>query len=383
MKILMLCPQFRPLTGGYERAAEVLSAVLAVRGHKVTVVTERRDRAWKREELLSGFRIRRLSCWYRKGWHGVTARTSLGLWLVRHGRSFDVWHVHQYGAPATLAVVLGKLLRRPVVLKLTSSGVEQGLAASVSALRWGGWHRWAHRQASGCVAVSQESAAEARAFGIPNERIHCIANGVDMEILQPASPEQRADMRIALGLGTAFLAVAVGRLSAEKNPLGVLAAWQRALPALPAGACLAWVGDGPERAAVDLRMRGLGIEGSVVLVGHSESVASWLAAADLFVLPSQYEGMANALLEAMACGLPSVATAVSGVSQLLGVTGAGRVVPVGDMAAFADAIVAMARDAEARTSMGRRARQVIEAGYSIDSVASQMEAVYEHIATAD
>lgn len=378
----MLCPQFRPLTGGYERAAERLSVALAERGHEVVVVTERRDRAWLRDEAHSGFRIRRLLCCYRKGWHSITAGTRLGLWLVWHGWSFDVWHSHQYGVQATLAVVLGKLLRRPVVLKLTSTGVEQGLAASVSALRWAGLHRWAHRRVAGCVAVSQESVVEAREFGIPKERIHCIANGVDTELLQPAGPDEHACARAALGLGPHFLAVAVGRLSAEKNPLGVLAAWQQALLALPAGAHLAWIGDGPERVAVEARIRELDIEDRVVLAGHSENVAIWLAAADLFLLPSRHEGMANALLEAMACGLPSVATSVSGVSQLLGVTGAGKVVPVGDMDAFGDAIVALAWDVEARMRIGRRAREVIEAGYSIDSVASRIEAVYEHIATA-
>lgn len=378
MKILMLCPQFRPLTGGYERAAERLAITLVARGHAVTVITERRDPAWPAHDDLQGVQLRRLWCVFRRGLHASTSLFSFTVWLMVHGRQFDVWHVHQYGAHATLAVGLGKLLRRPVVLKLTSSGV-QGVAAALQGLRCSRAHRWAHRQVAACIAVSAETVREARAFGIPPTRIHAIGNGVDTRVLRPATAEVQQQARRQRGLGAGLVALAVGRLAVEKNPLGMLQAWAWALPRLPSGARLVWVGDGPLRSAVEAGVEQMGLGQSVLLVGHAEDVPMWLAAADLFVLSSHNEGMANTLLEAMACGLPSVATAVSGVPQLLSESGAGRVVPIGDMAALADAIVDLATDAAARAHMGDQARATIAADYAIDVVVERMLAVYAEV----
>ena len=122
IRVLMISPQFRPLVGGYERAAERLSAALAAAGLRVVVIAERRDRAWPAVECIDGYEVRRLSCSYRRHLHTITSLLSFAGFLLRHGREFDVWHVHQYGFHAALAVALGKVLRRPVVLKLTSSG---------------------------------------------------------------------------------------------------------------------------------------------------------------------------------------------------------------------------------------------------------------------
>lgn len=374
----MISPQFRPLTGGYERAAERLSRRLAARGHEVTVITERRQDVWPRAEELDGFRVRRLWCIYRRGLHSLTALFSFAGWLISHGRSFQIWHVHQYGMHGTLSVLLGKLLRRLVVLKVTSSGT-QGLEASLLTLRAAALHTWAHRRIAACIAVSEETALEALAFGIPRARIHTISNGVDTEAFHPPTTEEREAARQSLGIAAGFVAIAVGRVAAVKNPLGMLQAWAEAIPSLPHSAKLIWVGDGPLRREVDLRISKLGLTGRVMVAGHCENVSKWLAAADAFVLPSHNEGMANALLEAMACGLPSVTTAVSGTSQLLAKTGAGIVVPTGDMTALAAALVKMASDSEARQLMGLRAREIVERAYSLSAICSQIEALYAEI----
>lgn len=374
----MVCPQFRPLTGGYERAAERLSIALVSRGHDVTVITERRDRAWAHREVMAGVHIRRLWCIYRGGLHALTSLTSLAVWLLLRGRRFAVWHVHQYGAHATVAVLLGKVLRRPVVLKLTSSG-EQGLSAALERLRLPLLHRWAHRRVQACLAVSEETLLEAKTFGLPRSRIHTIGNGVDPTLLRPADRYEREAARQALGLGSGFVAVAVGRLAIEKNPVGLINAWANALQRLPLGAQLVWIGGGPMHLEISTYLDQIGLNQSVRLAGHSDDVPLWLRAADAFLLSSRNEGMANTMLEAMACGLPCAATAVSGTRQLLSKTGAGIVVPVGDMEALADAMVVLATDPMARKRMGEQARQAILDDYSLDIVISRLEQVYKEV----
>lgn len=377
--ILMICPQFRPLVGGYERAAERLSGALAGYGCTVCVVTERRQADWPQREELDGVQVKRLACRYRPRWHMATSIASHAAWLLRHGRRFDVWHVHQYGLHATLTIILGKVLQRRVVLKLTNSA-QQGIDATLADAPFPRLQRWAHRRVDACAAVTEETMREACAFGIARERALRIPNGVDTDSFQPPAPAERDALRERLGLARdACLAVSVGRLAHEKNPLGIVEAWARARPAFRAPWLLAFVGDGPLRAAVASRVRELGLDGNVRIVGHCDRVQDWLRAADLFVLGSHNEGMANTALEAMACGLPSVVTAVSGMDALMTQTGAGLVAPPGDAAALAQRLVELHDDAPRRRAMGAAAREAILSGYSISQIAQRYLALYERL----
>lgn len=375
LRILMICPQFRPIVGGYERAAEGLSRALVGRRHAVTVVAERRQHDWPKRETFDGVELRRWWCIYRPGLHTMTSLLGLAIWLLVHGRAFQVWHVHQYGVHATLAVLLGELSGRRVVLKLTSSG-PQGLSAALGSLPMAAVHRWAHRRVAACIAVSEETTREALDFGIPTARVQEISNGVDVDALQPPTSQGRESARRSVRMGDGFIVLAVGRLAIEKNPLGLVEAWKKARPALPGDAKLVCVGDGPQRQDVQERIAKLRLTDSVVLAGHAGDVYPWYAAADVFVLSSHNEGMANTLLEAMACALPCVATAVSGTSQLLVKTRAGLVVPTGDMNALAGALVQVASDADARQTMGVRARAAVVGSYSLDVTGAQVEALY-------
>jgi glycosyltransferase involved in cell wall biosynthesis len=224
MRVLLISPQFRPLVGGYEVAAERLSVALAEAGLSVVIIAERRDRAWPAVECIDGYEVRRLSCRYRRNLHTITSLLSFAGFLLRHGREFDVWHVHQYGFHAALAVALGKALRRPVVLKLTSSGAH-GIAVSLGGGIVACILGFFHRRVTACLAVTEETRAEAICFGIPAQRVHVIPNGVDGRQFHPASPEERIAARHALELDCKRLVLFVGRLSPEKNPLGLLDAW--------------------------------------------------------------------------------------------------------------------------------------------------------------
>src|ERR1041384_7013195 len=96
-RILMISPQFRPIVGGYERAAERVSAALAEAGLSVVVITERRDHTWPATECIDGYDVRRLFCLYRRHLHVITSLFSFARFLLFHGRDFDIWHVHNYG----------------------------------------------------------------------------------------------------------------------------------------------------------------------------------------------------------------------------------------------------------------------------------------------
>lgn len=378
VRILMVSPQYRPIVGGYERAAERLSVVLAARGHRVTVIAERRNTAWLQEELIDGICVRRLWCAYRPRFHTITALASFAMFLLAEGRRFDVWHVHQYGHHAALAVTLGKVLRRPIVLKLTNTA-DQGLAHSAASGRFASLTTFLLKRATAVVALTREMVGEAKAFGISAERIHCLGNGVDTALFCSRDQTQRALLKQVLGIGASRVVLFVGRLAEEKNPQGLIQAWTAALSSLPVDWKLVFVGNGPMRDALEASVEGQCRDGSVLFAGQQNNIEQWMGAADIYVLSSRNEGLSNTLLEAMASGLPVVATRVSGISELVEEPGAGLVAAVGDMDALAQALVQLASDNTLREKMGAIGRQVISERYSIEVVAARHEDMYRRL----
>lgn len=378
LRILMLCPQYRPLVGGYERAAERLSAALVVRGHQVTVIAERRDARWPKQETIDGVSVRRLWCLYRPRFHIMTTLFSFALYLLTRGRRFEVWHVHQYGLVAALAIALGNVLGRPVVLKLSSTE-DYGLAQAAKSGRFTALLSYLFKRVAAIVTTTRETTSEAIAFGIPAERIHCLGNGVDTADFCPRDEQARAELKQQLGLGTCRVVLYVGRLSEEKNPDGLLQAWIMALPSLPVNWKLVLVGDGAMRDALDAMLSEHGLENKVVLAGQQRNIEQWLGSVDIYVLSSRIEGLSNSLLEAMASGLPVVATRVSGVGELVEESGAGLGVAVGDMTGVAKALARLASDPGLRLRMGTVGRQVIVGRYAITAVAGQHEALYRQL----
>jgi glycosyltransferase involved in cell wall biosynthesis len=375
MKILMVSPQYKPIVGGYERAAERLSVALVERGHSVTVASERRSLDWARREMENGVEVRRWFCMYRPKLHIVTSLAALFWFLLRKGRGFQIWHVHQYGLHAALAVVMSKVLRRPVILKLTSSN-QQGISRTLSQGRFPRLVTALHIRVSAIVALTRETAAEAEAFGIPASRIAVLGNGVDTQTYRPRSAAQRLALRRELGLVAPHCLVSVGRLARAKNVAGLLTAWSLAAPRLGDGWQLVIVGDGPLQATLLEQCVALGLSDSVRWAGYQSNISDWIGAADAYVMASDSEGLSNSMLEAMATGLAVLTTQVSGTVELVAEPGCGCVVPVGDMAGLAEAIVTCAADPRKRVSMGQNGRALIKKRFAINSIAAAYEGLY-------
>jgi glycosyltransferase involved in cell wall biosynthesis len=375
MKILMISPQFRPIVGGYERAAERLSKALSEKGHEVMVCAERRHAVWARKEELDGVLLHRWWCIYRPGWHILTSLAALFILLLRYGRNYNVWHVHQYGMHAALAIMMGKFLHRPVVLKSTSTK-EQGLKSVIAKGKLSVLVAALHRRSDAVVALTRETAAEAESFGIPKERIHVLGNGVDTETYRLRGEIERKQLKRQLGLGKAPVVIFVGRLTEAKNIEGLMKAWQLTVNRLPVAWQLVVVGDGPLLSTGMHLAKEFGISDSVQFVGQQPNVEQWMGAADLYVSTSWREGLSNTLLEAMATGLPVVVTRVSGVPELVEATGAGEVVETGDMEGISEALTALICNKEKRDNCRTNGRNAISRLYSIKNIASKYHSLY-------
>lgn len=378
LEVLMVCPQYRPIVGGYERAAERLAAGLAASGHRVTVIAERRDRSWSAYENAHAVAVRRLWCVHRPRLHIITSLMSFGAFLAWRGRRFDVWHIHQYGLHAAWCVAIGKLLGKPVVLKLTNSG-DESVSNVVARTRGATIVAALLRRVDAVVALTQETAREAADFGIPSERIHTLGNGVDPSSFHPRDQTERRRLRTELGLTATGVVISVGRLVDAKNPAAVLDAWARIVRGLPRGWKLAYVGDGPLEPLLTENVRAAGLEDSVLIVGQQANISEWMGASDIYVSASNHEGLSNTLLEAMSCGLPVVVTRVSGTQEIVENRGAGLAVDIGDVEALAHAITKLAHDDSLREQLGRRGRAVIEEKYSIEAVVRRHDLLYERL----
>lgn len=378
MKILMISPQFHPLVGGYERAAERLSVALAQRGHQVTIITERQKKEWPKSEDIDKVRIHRWWCVYKPGWHIITSFLGLTGFLLAKGRKFDVWHIHQYGLHAALVIAIGKVLRRPVLLKLTNTS-STGIEKVVENNRFPKISRWLHLRVSAIIALTSETAKEANSFGIPPKRIHILGNGIDINKFRPQSSKQQLLLKKKFGLENKQIVIFVGRLSEQKDVKLLLKSWAESIAKINQDWILVLIGFGPLQSELEKYANQLGINKRVKFVGMQKNVEEWLSGSDIFIQSSRREGLSNTMLEAMSSGLPVIVTQVSGTTEIVKETGAGIVVPIGDANSLANAIIKMISSDLLRQQKGAISRKVIEEKFSISKVALSHEKLYESL----
>jgi teichuronic acid biosynthesis glycosyltransferase TuaC len=234
---------------------------------------------------------------------------------IAAGRDFDLIDAHYFYPDGVAAVLLGRALDRPVVI--TARGSDLNLIADYAVPRR--WIRWAAARAAGLVAVSSGLKDRLVALGTAPERVRVLRNGVDLARFRPGD---RDAARHRLGFTRPTL-LAVGNLVALKRHRLMV----EALALLP-DADLVFVGEGPERSAVEALARARGIADRLRLFGQmpQEELPEIYGAADLLLLVSTHEGWPNVLLESMACGTPAVVSDIPGIDDIVAAPAAGRIV---------------------------------------------------------
>ncbi|WP_217169875.1 glycosyltransferase [Streptomyces sp. AC512_CC834] len=322
--------------------------------------------------------------------------------------------VHAHSAKAGLAGRLAVRGRIPTVFQPHAWSFEAvGGVAAVLAL---GWERWAARWTARTVCVSEAERLRGVRAGVRGPWT-VIPNGIDPDRFRAdAGSDTVRGVRLRHGVGPhAPLVVCVGRLCRQKGQDVLLSAWNAVLARMP-DARLVLVGDGPDRTRLTERASAYGLLGgaaaphragdpgpasgpsgppgppgppgdgpdpgedapaSVLFVGAVADAAVWYRAADLVVLPSRWEGMALAPLEAMASGRPVVVTDVDGAREGLPPALLPHcLVPPEDPSALAAAVTALLRDAPLCTSLGRRGRAHIRSAHDVRHTAAAVTAVY-------
>ncbi len=308
---------------------------------------------------------------------GYVLRNVRDLCRICRRENVDVIHCHLSDAEF-LGILAGRWcgVRRVITTLHTAAflpsrsprDVRNGLRVALTKRLY---KKWVDR----IVAVSADAAENAEAlFALDPGKIQVIRNRIDVLAFQG----QRRSGPFRTGLGVASdeaLVVCVARLVECKGQRVLLDALSRLVRA-GTRAKLLLVGDGEERLRLEQRSRDLGLTDHVIFLGNRADVADVLAVADAFVLPSLSEATSLALLEAMASGLPIVATSVPGNAAVIehGVTG--LLVPPGDDLLLAQAITLLLQDPERARELGEQAKRTAQERYDIPQSIDELEALW-------
>lgn len=231
-----------------------------------------------------------------------------------------------------------------------------------------------HSMVSGVIAVSEETAESYSGYSRRRKRIFTVPNSVDTEAY-PARVDREA-LRAELGIGSDdTVAIVVATFKRQKGHVYLVSALGSVADDLP-HLRTALVGDGELRAEIEAMVEDLGLTERVRFLGSRRDVPELLSASDVFVLPSLWEGLSIALLEAMASEVPVIATDVSGTRALISNEKTGMLVPPGDAESLEAALRKIARDPDAGLR-AQRARELVVGEYSIDSQVERLKHIFE------
>jgi glycosyltransferase involved in cell wall biosynthesis len=241
------------------------------------------------------------------------------------------------------------------------------------------FERWTSRWVSKYVAVSENvRQAAIKHLRLAPKQIITILNAIDLcPFLKPAG--ERAAIRAELGLQPNDLVVgSVGRLHRQKN-YAFFIKLAHSLSTHFKNARFVIIGDGNERQELKAQVVDLGLCGSVILAGFKADIPRILQAFDIFVLPSLYEGLPRAVMEAMTVGLPCVVTNVGGNAEAVAHGETGFVWPVGDLPNFVASLEQLLDNADLRQRMGQAGRERALRVFTADRMAGQYADLYNSL----
>lgn len=371
MKIGITC---YPTYGGSGAVATELGLFLAERGHEVHFVSyaqpfrlgQYRERVYFHEVEMDEYPL------FEHPPYSLALAVAIHDTVREH--EIDVFHVHYAIPHATSAWIAREMLAEtglPVVTTLHGTDITLvGLHPSFHSIT-----RFSILKSDAITAVSSYLKEQTvRDFGVPSERVDVVPNFVDTKVYHPGKEPCH---RETLAPDGEKIIMHISNFRAVKKVLDTVEILARVTKRVPARLIL--IGDGPERPRVQARAEELGVAEKVVFLGRHDSVAELLSCADVFLLPSSKESFGLVALEAMACGVPVVASDVGGIPEVVPHGEAGFLCPVGDVDAMADAVTDILRDEELHARLATNGLAVVAEKFTAEFVVPQYETIYRRV----
>ena len=352
----------------------------------VVVLTTATDPTLRGHDTVDGVAVSRVTVAKNSRWSAVRATLGMLIELARLLPRVDLVHIQGFSSKNILITAMAKVFARPVMVHLqTAKHDEPDAVKAQGRLAW-----WAFKSADRYLSVSPGLTRPCLDAGLAAERFREVPNGVDASRFSPASHDERRALRTRLNLPVERpLVLFVGVISPDKQPHVLLDAWLRTQQDPASASTLVFVGATDPtlfelggRLIDQLRatVAASGFADRVVFVPPTNQIQDYFRAADVYAMPSLREGMPIALLEAMACGLPAVASRLPGSTDTMIEPGVnGLLAPPGDVAAFAAGLARLLSQPAEAASMGAMARRTVEDRYTIERVAEQWMAAYDEV----
>jgi len=373
--VLFVIRYFHPFIGGLENNTLTLAAALIKHATTVAIATSRFYRKWPARETIHGVPVTRLPSPRIKILGSMCFLLSLAYYLIKNRTRYDMLHVFQVGYTAAATILIGRLLRKPTILTLASSGSGGDIRRHLRT-PWGKFFVYVCRLSSRIVVLNKQMYTELATIAYPEQNAVHIPNGVDTTLFYTREDEPHGGAG-QIGAADEKIILYAGRLSTEKGVDFLIRAFSEVRKRIPVRLFI--LGDGSEKKNLEKLIQQCHVENKVHLMHAVENVVPFLHSADVFVLPSRFEGLSNALLEAMACGVPVIATRVTGTSEVMqdGVTG--LLVEYNDTEALANALVFLLTHPEKARELAANAISMIRRLYTLEDAVAKYTMLYQSV----
>jgi N-acetyl-alpha-D-glucosaminyl L-malate synthase BshA len=371
MKIGITC---YPTYGGSGAVATELGIALAARGHEVHFITYQqpfRLPAFLPRIYFHEVEVMRYPL-FEYPPYDLALAVRMHEVVLRHG--LDVLHVHYAIPHATSAWIAREMLRESgsdirVITTLHGTDITLvGQDPSFYAIT-----KFSIERSDALTAVSHYLRHETiTRFGCAGCTVEVVPNFIDPTVYDRA--RYRSSPCPMPGDGTRPVLIHISNFRGVKRVRDVVGIFARVRQSVPSSLVL--VGDGPDRSEAELEARTLGVDADVSFLGKIEAVAPLLAAADIFLLPSETESFGLSALEALASGVPVIATRVGGLPEVVQDGETGLLFPVGDVEGMADAAIALLRDRVRWAAMSHAGAADARARFALNTIVPQYEALY-------
>lgn len=382
--VLLVAGAYYPEISAAGLQCQAVAAALRGRA-RLSVLVTAVDPTLPPTETIDGVDVTRVGVDVRSGASKVRASIRLLAKLAALLPNVDVVHMHGFSQKNVPVALMAQMMRKPVVLTLHTSGQDEPQAAAAR----GRLASWAFRSARVILSVSPNLVRRCEEAGIPASRIRLTPNGIDVERFRPATAAERIALRRDIGWADhERVVVFVGFFSRDKRPDLLFRAWKR-IVAQGAAAKLVYIGataspyfEIDQSIARDIRAQAaaMGRAADVVFVEPTHAMERYYRAADAFVLSSVREAHPVALLEAMACGVPCIASRIDGATDVIIEDGVnGRLVDRDDEQALAHALAHVLANPDEAGRLGRHARETIVSRYDIRQTAERWLDAYRSV----
>ncbi len=383
LRSVLVTRRFWPLVGGAEMVMANLGSEFQQRDIPCQILTAQWEASWPVEFVHREVPVARLRNPRQRIWGTFRYLRSLASWLKTHANEIDLVYVSMLKHDAYTATRICRQLGIPVVLRAEGGG-QTGDCHWQTTARFGLSIRRRCQTADAIIVPSQAIMQELLEAGYPEDRLHHIPNGVPV----PTTPGEatRGEARLALAEANHDLiaspnesiVVYTGRLDRNKGLYDLVNAWPEVLRHQP-NSQLWLIGEGPERDELFQQIKDLDLRGQVVLPGVFDDVEEILAAANLFVLPSYFEGLSISLLEAMAHQVPVIASDIPGNRDLVETGVNGCLVPAGDVQAISQAIHDALANPDRSQGWAKAAFRTVQDQYSLTSMTNAHLKLFEQL----